>query len=159
MKSLWPEDIGTPSDIRAPITVLKEQASYLGAHTRNYIEGKVTTLMEDAYWKDSQDVRFRFVIFASGLSYQYSLFDVEYNLPSLYPVRIDILDSAVANEVRLSPESRHQGERTRLANSEEELVEILEQIFGASRTKSIIKSILAQLGIKVGSSATQPDAA
>lgn len=41
MIDLWPEDFASVGE-RSPISILKEQAAYLGKRTKNLVEGKVS---------------------------------------------------------------------------------------------------------------------
>jgi hypothetical protein len=45
-ESFWPTDFGVATEV-TPLTILKEQAGFLGQRTKNLIEGRVQTKVED----------------------------------------------------------------------------------------------------------------
>lgn len=51
MSDLWPEDISV-TKMRAPLTILKEQASFLGSRTKNLIIAKVERQQENQYFDE-----------------------------------------------------------------------------------------------------------
>src|SRR5689334_489038 len=77
---LWPEI--TPITFRAPVAVIKEQASRLGSKTQNVVIAQVV-----AKSSNSQDLVFHFNLVAPALgNYTLLLFAFGYNLTKLYPV-------------------------------------------------------------------------
>ncbi len=72
--NLWPTDLA-PLAARTPLTILKEQASQLGAATKNLLEGHVTTYTSDE--PNDRLFKHRFNIVAPSLgNYTYELFQV-----------------------------------------------------------------------------------
>jgi hypothetical protein len=77
---LWGEI--APSAVRAPVSILREQASLLGAKTNNLIEGKVETQIEG-----NRFYHFFNLVVPSLDNYSYELFRIWTNV-SLYPVHV-----------------------------------------------------------------------
>ena len=119
-RNLWPVDIGR-SDVIAPVSILREQASLLGEQTRNVLTARVVQ-------GESFDDRFNysFVLVAPALAnYRYYLFSVSHGV-IFYPLVIQFDDESI--EVK----------------DEEALLSSLERIFSAESTRKVINSLLAQ---------------
>jgi hypothetical protein len=111
----WGE-IGT-TDIRTPLSILREQAAALGPRTKNIVEAKVETTVIGGYFVHS----FSLVV-PSLDNYKYELFDVRHE-PDLYPVRVDTF--------------------TDLAN-EDAFKTWLRERLSSERTRKIVNNLLAQ---------------
>jgi hypothetical protein len=145
MIDLWPNDIAF-TGVKAPVSILKEQASLLGEKTKNLLKAEVRLSEPDLL--DTQSVMekmfglrqfyYAFYFVAPTLNnYRYKLFTISHGI-QLYPVQINI-DDDIKFEVL--------GKNTDgiiTASSEEEFIEILKKVFNASKTKKIMQSILAQ---------------
>ena len=91
---LWPSDLVAEIP-RIPATILQEQASALGKHTNNVVQGKIKTVTDE-----DGDFVINFILFVPTLgNYQYSLFTVWHN-EELYPVRSQGVNLADENEFR-----------------------------------------------------------
>ncbi len=152
MQDLWPEDIVISAEkLKAPVTILKEQASLLGKKTQNLVEAIVRT---NERMQAPERFAYDFYLVAPALSaYRYRLFTIMHGI-QLYPVNVYV-DRDMAAEIAPGRVGREDmpmifsgipGEqRELLAKSEEELLEILKKIFGAKKTKQIIQALLAQM--------------
>lgn len=136
MNDLWPDDIAV-STLRAPLTILKEQAAFLGSKTKNLIIAKVEKQESDLYDEESIEHAFYVVTPALG-NYRYKLFSISHSI-ELYPVTIN-LDSDIKMEI--APES---GMYYLKVDNEQELVTLLTRIFGSKKTRRIIHALLAQV--------------
>jgi hypothetical protein len=86
---LWPDDIATKR-VRAPITILREQAAVLGQKTRNLVQGDV---VNNPRTSTSEYFTYDFYIEAPTLdSYSYKLLSVYHHI-SLYPLEINVEES------------------------------------------------------------------
>lgn len=157
MLDLWPKEIEY-TQIKAPVTILREQASLLGSKTKNIVMAEVgkavtssqiasenmVSIIENAFGRDTLKPRnskerfaYIFYLVAPALgNYQYELFTIINDI-RLYPVLI-ILEDDILTEI--APDK----DKNLLANSEDEFLEILGKIFQSQKTKRIIQSILAQ---------------
>lgn len=88
--NLWPEDIGEVN-IKAPVTLLREQAALLGARTRNIVEASVDTF-GDFLEELQEPFNYELFIVAKPLNnYRYGLFYISHGF-DLYPVTIHTSD-------------------------------------------------------------------
>jgi len=180
MADLWPNDIGITTQ-KAPLSILQEQASILGAKTKNLVGAEVqvgdstrlrlldlnkkiekidATLFEatktgeemasilngkDAIAKDySQLFVYDFYITAPVLNqYRFRIFTVAYDF-KLYPVRF-YLDKDIQDQIQTEMGSVW-GRQGISANSEEELLGLLMQIFSSNKVRQIINALLVQSG-------------
>lgn len=130
MNDLWAEDILTETPIRTPIAILKEQASLLGKKTQNVVLAEVVPISGANFY-------LRFNIKAPALgNYSYTLFTIIHSI-GLYPLEIE-LDDDVAKELGLDIT------RSTPVKDEEELIQLLDRVLKAERTKHIIRALLAQ---------------
>lgn len=137
MRDLWPEEIGPIPDLKAPVTILREQASLLGKKTNNLVEAEVMQL-ESAISEESE-FNYAFLIVAPALdNYRYKLFTISYNI-NIYPVTISV-DGEIRAEINPA-----DSEGKLLAESEGEFVEILKKIFSAKKTKKVIGALLSMI--------------
>lgn len=128
-RNLWPEDIAV-SEVVAPVSILKDQASLLGERTKNLVEGRVT--QRERFRKP--DFVYDFYIVAPALNnYRYRLFSISHDV-EFYPLAID--ESGVFDADGRDFEVQ--------ASNEEEFLEALATIFSSERTKGIISSLIAQ---------------
>lgn len=149
MTSFWPSDISQKT-VRAPVTILKEQALFLGRQTRNMVEANVA-VNSNIRTAETQFV-YDFVIYSPALSFSYRLFFVIYGI-DLYPVFFK-LEADIAKEILLVPrisapeaEERFQllyGQGF-LATSEEDFIGILKAILNSEKTKNVIRGIMAHV--------------
>jgi hypothetical protein len=141
LDSLWPTDIGASAE-KAPVTILKEQATILGTMTNNIVKAEVVATegkrIPYEFLSKTHDFGFSFYIVAPALNnYRYQLFTIYHNL-EFYPLafkteterndlRIDVLD----NEFEY-------------AENEMQFLQKLKIIFGSQKTRRIIGSIMSQ---------------
>lgn len=153
MDDLWPEDL-TQIQLKAPVTVLKEQAELLAQKTEQVVSAEVrpeTAPLESpkSLFKEvvsqlsglSQSMSFRygFYIKAPGLgNYRHRLFAIIHDI-RLYPVAVEP-DPDIRAEI--APEG--EGPPPLEADSEEAFRALLKQIFGSKKCKQIIRAILSQ---------------
>lgn len=135
MTDLWPAEIDVTSLI-PPATILREQATMLGKRTKNIVLGEVK-----AREVENQDFSYDFYIVAPALgNYRYKLFTISYSV-DLYPVIIEIEKNIVYGML----ENRRGGLINPMkVDSEDMFLEILKEIFGSSKTKRVISTLLAQ---------------
>jgi len=156
MENLWPDDIAV-TEKKAPVTLLREQASMLGEKTQNLVIGQVQELpylepiisqsglilprVVKGISEPLEEIIFYygFYIIAPALgNYRYRLLTILYNV-DFYPVIIRV-DEDVKNEISPSVDV----DPKIIANSEEEFSELLKKIFHSQKTKKIISAILSQ---------------
>jgi hypothetical protein len=129
-ESLWPETIQRTT-IRAPVSILKEQASLLGQRTQNIVIADVRTLK----LQHSRNMDYAFVIIAPALNeYTLWLFRISHDPTQLYPVEI-------TSDV-IVPEGRVEG--VWKASDEITFKSLLKTLFSNTKTVSAIQSLLAQ---------------
>ncbi|OQX03642.1 MAG: hypothetical protein BWK80_55255 [Desulfobacteraceae bacterium IS3] len=131
MENLWPQNL-TVTQRKAPVTILREQASLLGEATQNIVKANVIS-------KGGSDTMFLYIFLIVAPTfdnYHYKLFTIRHGI-DLYPVTIS-LDEAIAAELDIG------SEKEMLAGSEAEFIEILKRIFHSKRTVSIVQAIVAQ---------------
>jgi len=141
MENLWPENL-TVTETKAPVIILREQASLLGETTQNIVEAEVrnTDAFPDMRRAKEDDMGFRYVFYivAPALgNYRYKLFTIWHSV-DLYPVII-CPDQDIRDE--LYPDS-HKDEIQ--AESENEFVGMLKAIFHSRRTGNIIQALISQ---------------
>ena len=126
-RNLWPEDIDV-SEVIAPVTILKEQASLLGERTKNLVEGRVTPNNDNFLY--TTDFVYDFDLVAPALNnYRYRLFTIEHNV-DLYPLFIRNFEAFAVPRLEVP--------------NEEEFLTRLAEIFSSRKAKSVIKSLIAQ---------------
>ena len=156
MTDLWPKEFNY-TQVKAPVTILKEQAALLGQKTKNLLEAKVllhtdtglanvATGIADQIFGDGKSKSFHYAFYfvAPTLNnYRYRFFTMSYDI-QLYPVFFDV-DEDLQLEI-----VNGDTKKAVIANSEEELIEILRKIFNADKTMRILQSILAQIEFEPG---------
>lgn len=138
MDDLWPSDIGKV-DIVAPVSILKAQASLLGQKTSNLVVGLIDQI-EKEHWATGE-FNYAFLLFAPTLNYRYELFITSHPI-DLYPLEIRA-ESDIMTE--LGVEVRWDAKI--IVNSEVEFTQHLKSIFSAKKTRRVISSLLAQVGL------------
>ncbi len=145
MTDLWPDDLKTIINVKAPVNILREQASLLGSKTQNIVKAKVRqidpgTARDETFtsWpigKGHQKFHYVFNLVAPMLeNYEYRLFMISHDV-TLYPVYI-IADDDILKELSV--------DKAISVNSEDELLEVLRKIFRAEKTKKIIDALVVQ---------------
>jgi len=119
-RDLWPDDINQPPNIQTPVTIMKEQAALLGQKTSNLVVGDVRTYADN-----------------NGF---HQVFNLE--APSLGGYKYELL--RVIHSIKLYPVDIHFDDRTIRAESQEEFVEKLREIFAHDKTKNVIQALIAQ---------------
>lgn len=152
MESLWPKDL-TVNEAKAPVAILREQASLLGEATRNIVQDKVVALSEHPLISPDS-FGYNFYIAAPSLgNYRYELFIITHSF-DFYPVHI-YPDTSIIEELhQTAPDfdlsadfnlrTIFEKEGVLVAKSENEFIEILKAIFHSKRTGTIVQALIAQ---------------
>jgi hypothetical protein len=121
--SLWPNDIAiSNNNLRAPVTILRQQATFLGEQTQNLVVAEVNSENRDGtFWYG-----FNLVAPALG-NYRYRLFSIIHSI-NFYPIEIDFF--GVDGLIKVS--------------SEQEFIESLKTIFASEKTKQVVQALMAQ---------------
>ncbi|KPA09925.1 hypothetical protein MHK_009884 [Candidatus Magnetomorum sp. HK-1] len=137
MLDLWPTDI-INSRMRAPITILKEQAILLQQKTNGVIHALVRRIKnESQLTKENGNFLYEFLVVAPALQdYQYSLFSISHEI-ELYPIVIET-DKMIARELG------NENNDPIIVKSEPDYIERLRKIFCTKKTKKIINAMIAQ---------------
>jgi hypothetical protein len=118
MPDLWPDDFGKP-DVVPPLVILKEQATGLGARTKQRVLGEVATVHTSTGFSHT------FYLLAPFLDeYRYRLFSVSHDI-LMYPLTID------------------SGKLYR-CQDQDEFMRALAGIFSDEKTRRVISALLAQ---------------
>ncbi len=132
---LWPNEFER-IEVKAPVTILREQASALGDKTKNIVSARVdksrSALGEEPFV-------YSFVIEAPALNYEYELFSIGHDI-EMYPVKI-FLGSDLKDEFLHEIDKFHSYVQ---ADNEEEFIIYLKRIFSSEKSVRVIGSILAQ---------------
>ena len=159
MTDLWPEKIKNGT-INAPVSVLREQAEFLGAKTDNLItaEVEISDISSDSF-------TYHFYIVAPTLNnYHYRLFTISHDI-HLYPVIIvlgdelgselgasidqDIFQKMVEQQSRglvaLGLMEQPQAKYTLVAQSESEFISHLKDILRSNKAIQVITALQSQL--------------
>lgn len=141
MPDLWPDEI-TTSGMKAPATILKEQASYLGEKTNNLVRAYVLRIEAPPRVR-KDDFGYGFALRAPALDdYRYRLFTIWHSIV-LYPVTFDV-DQDIFEEI--GDYKLDEDMTGFLALTEEDMLDILSRIFRSQKTTRIIDSLIAQSG-------------
>ena len=119
-ENYWPTDFGVDVEI-TPLTILQEQAALLGERTKNVVEGRVQTKVEDGM----EFYHSLFLIVPTLGNYRYFLLSVRYR-PAVYPIRV--FDATTDREVE--------------ARDVDEFKEKLKAILSSDRVRKIIGTLL-----------------
>lgn len=117
----WPANIGE-TNLVTPVTLLKQEAAYLGPKTKQLVTAEVVT-------NTLGDGRFHhvFSLVVPGLNnYKYGLFQVTHSI-TLYPVLVSWFN-----------------QNSSLIN-QEQLINKLKELIGSETTKNIVEALLAQV--------------
>jgi hypothetical protein len=109
----------TPEALRAPVTILREQARLLGDKTQHLIEAEVNTSAGGGEFRHHFDV-----IVPALDDYRYRLFAVWHGL-EIYPV--------------------YAGDSKQKLSTEAEFIEWLGRTLSSAETRRVISSLLAQV--------------
>ena len=142
MDSLWPEDI-VVVEAKAPVTILKEQASLLSKQTKGIVEGEVLLIAGPL----AGNFGYAFYIKAPALGdYRFRLLTIEHEI-TMYPVWTTP-DESMLSELRSRKALKEFQVRDQsiVARNETEFLRILSLLFASSRTKQVVRAILAQSG-------------
>src|SRR5882762_5222466 len=94
---LWPSEIAAAAGSTPPLTILKQQAAFLGRNTKNLVEAEVHTEVTDF----QRLLRHTLFLVAPvvGLS-RYPLLSVEHPVTRIYPAVIKVNPDDPSNPVR-----------------------------------------------------------
>lgn len=123
--NLWGE-LPEIEDIRAPITILKEQAAQLQVMTKNLLRGKVIRRFAGTWF----NLELRMLAPAID-NYEYTVLEVRHPIDN-YPLTV------TAGYESGRPDSG------RMCSTEGEFVAALADILGSEKVRTIIKSLLIQ---------------
>jgi hypothetical protein len=163
MIDLWPEQL-EDTEIRSPVSILREQATLLGSKTNNLVQADV-----EIGNTATGNFLYHFFIVAPTLNnYHYRLFSVEHDI-ALYPSLIYVGEE-LGQELGAQPKSQLAVEKAadRLqsmvwansilpratvdyylsVNSEDEFVNTLKLILNSNVTKQVISALLSQISVR-----------
>lgn len=143
MEDLWPKNV-EKTELKAPIAILKEQASFLGKKTQNIVEAEVERIPHD-YWMEESGFAYSFYIVGQALSYKYNLFKINHGV-AMYPLQIRLDDDIlgeIKNDIKVST-----AYSTIQVESEKDFLDALKIIFNSTKARQIVQAILAQSGEK-----------
>ncbi len=131
-KSLWPDTIGLANEKVAPVSILKEQAAFLGQKTQNLVIAEVEPIEVEFLRSPRKDfINHAFYLVATALgNYRFELFRVSGSIVNLYPIKINA--DTLEMEIEIA--------------SEDELLKVLADIFSHPKTMEIVESMLVQSG-------------
>lgn len=135
MIDLWPEDIQVVK-VRAPVTILREQATLLGQRTKNIVTAEVV----NAHDEDAFGFSFYLVGPAIG-NYRYKLFALSHGA-EFYPLTL-VPTPAVMREIRRASQGM-----VMVIGSRDGLLTALRRIFSANKTLRVIRAILSLSGVE-----------
>jgi hypothetical protein len=151
-RNLWPTI--EQKAIRAPITILREQANYLGQQTSNIILGEVKSQQDSKYGL----VHYFYLVAPALGQYRYLLMRVAHSATSIYPLFI-FFDAKfdqrglLAETGKLSSTEQFvdaalikitSGQNALEAKNEDAFEEKLANIFSDELTQNILRSLIAQ---------------
>ncbi len=127
--NLWSESISLDEKIITPVTILKQQARYLGEMTQNAVGAEVS-LIEDlhriSYGLGPNKFVYAFMVVAPALNnYQYKLFTIIHDIVP-YPLELFFFDEKYT------------------LTDEEEFFEILRYALSDDRTIKVVRSLVSQ---------------
>jgi hypothetical protein len=137
MLDLWPTDI-INTRVRAPLTILKEQAILLQQKSNGVINAQVKRIKtQEQLSIEKGFFLYEFVVIAPVLQrYEYRLFTISHEI-ELYPITIET-DEIIARELG------NLNNDPIIVKSETDYIEQLRKIFCTKKTKKIINAMLAQ---------------
>ncbi|MFN8512567.1 MAG: hypothetical protein U0232_16585 [Thermomicrobiales bacterium] len=129
IRNLWGE-IPTESEIKPPVTILREQATILGERTGNIIQGRVLTephFSTTMNFKGSP-LQYGLYLLAPALdNYLYKVLEIRHDL-QMYPV--EVISSVAEN---IPP-----------CQNEQELLVVLETILSSPKIHRVIAALITQ---------------
>jgi hypothetical protein len=126
-RNLWPENFGTIGKAVAPITILREQAAFLGEKTQNIVKAEVYS---QALPQIPDNIYTTFYLVAPDLdNYRFALFQISHKIEDRYPINLHSETLGIEKEI---------------ITTEDELLSTLERIFSHEKTINIINSMLIQ---------------
>ncbi|MDX2301737.1 MAG: hypothetical protein NW226_03005 [Microscillaceae bacterium] len=129
IENLWSDAISLEEKVVTPVTILKQQASYLAKITQNVVHADVN-LIEDFYrlsygFGPSKFV-YGFILVAPTLNnYQYKLFTIIHDIVP-YPIELFFFDEKYTLQ------------------DEDDFIEILRYILSDERTIKVVRSLISQ---------------
>jgi hypothetical protein len=143
-RDLWPENFQEP-DSQAPVSILREQARFLGQKTQNKVEGEVHTSSGNHHLGEFQH---HFFLVAPPLDhYRYRLFSV-YQGIDFYPLHIVVNDGDKMGTELHRQLFRRFGESapgTFTVQSPGQFYDALELILKSDKTQRLVGSLMAQM--------------
>lgn len=160
MINLWPDNV-SEEKWASPVSLLREQARFLGERTRNLVTAEVgTASVEDEIFL------YHFYIVAPTLNnYHYRLFSIEHNI-EMYPLML-YMDEQLGKELNVEKKkastvaetiaaasSRQlvnmgfkmdREEYSQRADNEDEFMKIVGKILNSDRARQVIGSLLSQV--------------
>ncbi len=163
MTDLWPDQLDA-FNLKAPVAILREQATLLGQKTKNLVQAEV-----ENGTNVNGDFTYHFFIVAPTLNnYHYRLFTIEHKI-TLYPVQIylgeDLGQELGASRNPLTEAQLAMKQTLRgmglwppsgvppyyvSAQSEDEFVGVLKVILSSQITLQVISALRSQLIIDAG---------
>ena len=142
MKDLWP-DQSSENGMKTPATVMKEQVETIAQKTNNHVYADVARA--DVYIPNNQGLFMYELLFKTPARprYSYSHFFMTYDI-EFYPVEFYISDEQMHHDLELFLGKTVRGPIP--AKSEEEFVEILDQILRSEDTQKVINSLAMSNG-------------
>lgn len=136
MIDLWPEDIQAVR-VKAPVTILREQATLLGRRTKNIVTAEVVRRVS------IETLAYSFYIVGPAISnYRWQLLTIRHSGP-LYPLTLELAPGVLQE---LCDDAAPHGVTATVSSRNEFLVE-LRKVFSANKTLRVIRSILALSGV------------
>jgi hypothetical protein len=130
--SLWSADI--KPDILSPKHILTLQASLLGEQTKGVLVGELSE-------RKANDSRvFTLEMFAPAINYRHQVLTASHSLNRLYPVH---LDADVFRSTRMLADIIQGKKHTSRADSDDELVKLIEKVLTSSEVVSLAQSLIA----------------
>lgn len=128
MNNLWGE-IPVESEIKLPVTILKEQASILSEKTNRILEATVTQLLVS----DKDTVAYNFNIIAPALTnYKFKVLSIQYPAVFVYPLIVVYQHSVIENWMQ------------EICEDESHFIEKLGQILSSEIVHRAIAALIAQ---------------
>jgi hypothetical protein len=139
MSNLWPTQING-NGIKTPATIMKEQTSVIARKTDHKVYAEVARA--DAYTPNNKGMFMYKLMFNSPARprYSYRHFFIAYPL-KFYPVQFYIADEQMHHELEFFLGKKIRGPI--LAESEEQLIAILDKILSSKETQKVITSMQA----------------
>lgn len=140
MLDLWPKNIDTPK-VKAPVTILREQALLLGEKTNNLVEAKVKNFTR----QDKSQFEYELLLAAKAIGYSYRILTILYSI-DLYPVTF-LVDTDIKKELDekgVAKDYSEDGERSFTVATESEFLDFLGKVLKSEKTIRVIHALLSQ---------------